>query len=642
MHSLVLKKKLDGISNCSTNGHKVKNLFQILTNNLELWDLAHQEIASNKGATTQGVDDVTADGHSDERVLALMDLLKTGKHKFQPVRRTYIPKANGKKRPLGIPNYHDKLVQSACKILLEAIYEPTFHSQSWGFRPGRSCLDALEMIGSFNWNGTKWFIEFDIKGYFDNINHDKLMEILSEKIDDKRFLALIRKMLRAGYMEDWKYNKTYSGTPQGGVISPILANIYLDKLDWYIDEKCQQHSFGKARRYSVKYKSSAISMNRIKKSIQSVDASPEPLDEKKQIWRKERLQKYKYYQHKLLNTRSVDDFDESFRRLRYCRYADDFVLGYIGSKEEALEIMAEIRSFLRRELLLEVSEDKTKVESSKDGIRFLGYDLRRRENTYVRKTIVSGAPSYRRHIGNLIKLHVPEDKLKGFCKSRSYGSYLAGESKHRSYLLNLSDAEIISKYNSELRGIFQYYKLAYNYSGALWKLHYVADYSCRKTLANKHKSTVSKISKKYVKRTERGDKKLTVKVERNGREYSLVKPNDIDRNFIPHALRGKDDVVPKYDTITHFFAGRNDLTKRRKKEICESCGVKTAFVEEHHIRALKDIRKSTKWWDRQMIARNRKTMILCISCHDQLHAGTLPDMRNLKAKKAEHLTGVEQ
>jgi len=215
MLSLHLKNKLDGISKCSAKGeHKVKNLFKILVNNLELWDWAHQSIASNKGATTRGIDDVTVDGHSDERVLALMESLKLGKYQFQPVRRTYIPKANGKKRPLGIPNYHDKLVQSACKILLEAIYEPIFHEHSYGFRPKRGCHDALHHI-SYTWTGTKWFIEFDIKGYFDNINHQKLMETLSEKIDDDRFLALIRKMLKAGYMEDWKYNKTYSGTPQG-------------------------------------------------------------------------------------------------------------------------------------------------------------------------------------------------------------------------------------------------------------------------------------------------------------------------------------------------------------------------------------------------------------------------------------------
>jgi len=640
MLSSHLKDKLDGISKCSTKGeHKVKNLFKILVNNLELWDWAHQSIASNKGATTRRIDDVTVDGHSDERVLALMESLKSNKHQFQPVRRTYIPKANGKKRPLGIPNYHDKLVQSACKILLEAIYEPIFHEHSYGFRPKRGCHDALHQI-SYTWTGTKWFIEFDIKGYFDNINHQKLMDILSEKIDDDRFLALIRKMLKAGYMEDWKYNKTYSGTPQGGVISPILANIYLNKLDTYVEKLCNQNSFGKERKRS---KDGIRLYNRIanlKKKIENFDLDSYTYKETGEEMRRRELLRYKLLQWMIMEERPLDDFDESFRRLKYCRYADDFVLGYIGSKEEAEGIMANIRNFLKEELLLEVSEEKTKIESHKVGIRFLGYDIHSSTTgEYFKKKIVNGAPSYKRYGTTKIYLYAPWDKLKEFCKSRSYGDWTNPErSKHRSYLINLSDAEILSKYNSEIRGMFQYYKLAHDYSRLFWRFHYLADYSCRKTLAGKHKSTVKKISKTYVKRGPKGDKRLTVFVERNGRTYRLAKPNDIDRKY-KHWEKNSDEY--NYDTITEYFTSSNDLTKRRKKEICESCGVKTAFVEEHHIRALKDIRKSAKWWEKQMIARNRKTLILCVPCHDQLHAGTLPDMRAIKKKKQEYLTGVE-
>jgi len=641
MLSLHLKSKLDGISKCSTKGdHKVKNLFKILVNNLELWDWAHQSIASNKGATTRGVDDVTVDGHSDERVLALTESLKSGKYQFQPVRRTYIPKANGKKRPLGIPNYHDKLVQSACKILLEAIYEPIFHEHSYGFRPKRGCHDALHNI-SYTWTGTKWFIEFDIKGYFDNINHQKLMDILSEKIDDDRFLALIRKMLKAGYMEDWKYNKTYSGTPQGGVISPILANIYLNKLDNYVEGLCDQNSYGKERKRSQEGMRLYNRITRLKKKINNFDLDSYTYKETGEEMRKRELLRYKLLQWMIMETRPMDDFDESFRRLKYCRYADDFVLGYIGSKEEAEGIMANIKNFLQDELLLEVSEEKTKIESHKEGIRFLGYDIHSSlTGEYFKKKIVKGAPTYKRYGTTKIYLYAPWDKLKEFCKSRSYGDWTnPDKSKHRPYLINLSDTEILSKYNSEIRGIFQYYKLAHDYSKTFWRFHYLADYSCRKTLAAKHKSSVKKISKTYVKRGPKGDKRLTVFVERNSRTYRLAKPNDVDRTY---KFWEKNSDNYDYDTIAEYFTDRNDLTNRRKKEICESCGVKTAFVEEHHIRALKDIRKNAKWWEKQMIARSRKTLILCVPCHDQLHAGTLPDMRAIKKKKQEYLTGVEQ
>jgi len=622
--SLQLKKKLDGISRCSTNGNsKVKDLFKVLTNNLELWDMAHQEIASNKGATTKGVDDVTADGHSDERVIALMELLRSGKYYPKPVRRTYIPKANGKKRPLGIPNYHDKLVQSACKILLESIYEPIFHKESYGFRPKRGCHDALNKIQR-TWTGTKWFIEFDIKGYFDNINHNKLMEILSEKIDDDRFLALIRKMLRAGYMEDWQYNKTWSGTPQGGVISPILANIYLDKLDRYVQELCDQNCYGRERSIAPEYNLWQNRLTRLKALIRKNDLKLDPSDEVGQIARAEKLQDYRRIQTKLMGLRRGDDFDKKFRRLKYCRYADDFVLGYIGSKIEAVKIMEKIKGYLNTQLLLEVADEKTKIESHKVGIRFLNYIIRSWGRPYIKKSIVEGVPSYHRYGDWMIYLFVPDDKAKDYCKRKSYGDWTTVSSKHRGYLVNLSDAEILCKYNEELRGFFQYYKIARDYNVKCWKLFHIADYSCRKTLAGKHKSSVKKISKKYLEGTARGDKKLTVFVPRNNRKYQLVKPNDISR---------KVDTLSDVDKITNFFAGRNDLTKRRKKEICETCGVKTAFVEEHHIRALKDIRKSTKWWERQMIARNRKTLILCISCHDQIHAGNLPDLRKGKPNK---------
>jgi len=617
MLSNELKKKLDGISNCSIKGtHKVKNLFKILVNNLELWDLAHANIASNKGATTKGVDDTTVDGYSDERAIVLMELLKTNRYQPIPVRRTYIPKPNGKKRPLGIPNDPDKLVQEACRLLLEAIYEPIFHEHSYGFRPKRGCHDALKTINR-TWNGTKWFIEFDIKGYFDNINHQKMIDILSEKIDDDRFLALIRKMLRAGYMEDWNYNKTYSGTPQGGVISPILANIYLDKLDQYTTELCALNTRGKERIKTSEYKKLNTKLGNLRKKLRLENpplGSPERL---------ELLGKIQGVQKQIRDTPYGDAFDQSFRRLWYARYADDFVFGFIGSQKEAEEIMVKVRDYLKDVLHLEVSEDKTKIKHHADGIRFLGYDLRTSGREYFKRKVVDGRTQYQRYGDKNIKLFVPWEKLRDFCNRKSYGDFNAVTSTHRSYLLQLSDTEIVCSYNVELRGIAQYYKHAADYSKLLWRLHFIADYSCRKTLANKHKSTVNKISKYYVKRLSNGGSKRLV-VRNGSRTFKLFKPNDVDRTYHRNATEN-------VDSIAEFYAGRNDLTRRRKLEVCEYCGDKTAFVEEHHIRALKDIRKGAKRWERMMIARNRKTLILCIPCHDQLHAGTLPDIRQWNA-----------
>ena len=201
----------------------------------DIYFIAYQHLYSNKGAGTKGVNDDTADRFSEQYVTAIIEALRTGSYEPKPVRRTYIQKKNGKLRPLGLPVFADKLVQEAIRMILEAIYEPIFSIYSHGFRPGRSCNTALAMI-KHEFTGAKWFIEGDIKGCFDNIDLSTLIGVLNRKIKDARFLNLIRMFLKAGYMEDWNFHETYSGCPQGGIISPILANIYLNELDRYITQ----------------------------------------------------------------------------------------------------------------------------------------------------------------------------------------------------------------------------------------------------------------------------------------------------------------------------------------------------------------------------------------------------------------------
>src|SRR4051794_14139791 len=206
-------RRLNSIPDLSQQGKRINGLFRLLEGP-DLWGQAYEEIASNKGALTKGVTDNTLDGFSPERVKSIVARLKEGTYRFTPVRRVYIPKANGKKRPLGIPTADDKLVQSAVKLLLELVYEPVFSNRSHGFRRGRSCHTALTEVRDV-WTGMKWLIEVDVVGFFDNIDHDILIRLLARKIDDPRFLRLIRGMLDAGYLEDWTHHPTYSGTPQG-------------------------------------------------------------------------------------------------------------------------------------------------------------------------------------------------------------------------------------------------------------------------------------------------------------------------------------------------------------------------------------------------------------------------------------------
>ena len=243
-------KRLQALPDISKEGKRVNGLFRLMEVP-ELWLQAYANINANKGAMTPGVGPVTMDGFSIERATNLIELLKEDNYRPKPVRRGYVPKPNGKMRPLGMPSGDDKLVQEMVRMLLEQIYEPVFSNWSHGFRQKRSCHTALKQVE--HWNGTKWLVKMDIKGFFDNIDHEVMVELLEKKIDDKRFIDLIQAFLKAGYMEDWRFHGTYSGTPQGGILSPILANIYLHELDMFMEKMTASFTTGERRKPNREY-----------------------------------------------------------------------------------------------------------------------------------------------------------------------------------------------------------------------------------------------------------------------------------------------------------------------------------------------------------------------------------------------------
>src|SRR5246127_4927026 len=221
--------------------------------NRDLYLLAYGNIYSNKGAMTPGATEETADGMSEDKIDQIIGLMRHERYRFAPARRIYIPKKNGKLRPLGLPSWSDKLVGEVVRLLLEAYYEPQFSGRSHGFRKGRGCHTALREIQQ-TWTGTVWFIEGDISDCFGSFDHEILLGILAEKIRDNRFLRLIRNMLKAGYLEDWEYHDTLSGTPQGGVVSPVLSSIYLHKLDQFVErELIPRYTRGSRRRRNPEY-----------------------------------------------------------------------------------------------------------------------------------------------------------------------------------------------------------------------------------------------------------------------------------------------------------------------------------------------------------------------------------------------------
>lgn len=470
--------------------YKFERLYRILFN-AEMFYVAYEKIHSKQGNMTRGTDGQTADQMSIARIERLIDKLKDESYKPHPSRRVYIPKKNGKQRPLGIPSFDDKLVQEVIRMILESIYEGSFENSSHGFRPRRSCHTALTKIQN-TFTGTRWFIEGDIKGFFDNINHDVMIDVLKERIEDERFLRLIRKFLNAGYMERWKFHNTYSGTPQGGIVSPILANIYLDKLDKYMEEYRQSFDKGERRGKTTEESRMAYKISVIRKKLKIVN----DVDEKQELLKalKEALKE------RARTITNGDQMDKNFRRIKYVRYADDFLISVIGSKEECIKIKADITKYLAQTLHLELSDEKTLITNAKRPAKFLGFNVHIRKVNVVRRNS-KGFPS--RPLNDKIVLSVTPDtmrkKLQEYDVVRmvTQNGTEKWKPKARRKLVNLELADIVSKFNSEIRGFYNYYSIANN-CNHLHSFYYIMRFSMYKTFATKLRSTTYQVLKSII------------------------------------------------------------------------------------------------------------------------------------------------
>ena len=582
------------------SSYKFERLYRLLFNE-ELFYVAYQKIASNGGSTTKGSDGRSIDGMSLARIETLIASLKDESYQPHPSRRVHIPKKNGKTRPLGIPAFEDKLVQEVVRMILEAIYEGHFETTSHGFRPKRSCHTALLHIQK-TFSGAKWFIEGDIKGFFDNIDHDVLVGILRERISDDRFIRLIRKFLKAGYVEDWTFHNTYSGTPQGGIVSPILANIYLDKLDKYVKEYIQHFDKGTKRRPGKESNNLANERKRTVRKLKKVKDGTE---------KAALVARLKAIEQERAAFPSGDEMDGSYRRLKYIRYADDFILGVIGSKEDALRIKEDIKSFLSESLALELSEEKTLITHTGKSAKFLGYEITVTRDNHQRRDVRG---CLRRTYGKRVRLNVSmatlRDKLLeyGAMEIKLRNGKEIWKPKCRSGLIFNDDLEILDRYNRETVGFCNYYLIANN-CVVLHNFRYIMEYSMYKTFAGKYRSTVRKINKKY-----RLNKLFTVKYEQQG----VIKSRTFYKTSFKRrttAFNGSCDIEP----YSIADVSRTNLTDRLKAEKCELCGA-TGKLIMHHVRNLKDL-KGKESWKRLMSARKRKTIALCPSCHRLRHLG---------------------
>ena len=555
--------------------------------NPDMYLRSYAKLYPNDGAMTPGMTEETVDGWSMEKVVAIIVAIRDERWQWTPVKRVLIDKPKGGERPLGLPVWSDKVVQDIIRSILEAYYEPQFSKHSHGFRPKRGCHTALKEIDEV-WQGTKWFIEGDIKGCFDNIDPTLLMHILRENIHDNRFLRLIEGALKAGYCEEWKYHPSLSGSPQGGIVSPILSNIYMDRLDRFVqDTVIPEYTRGTRRKEGEEYRR-LHSLSTYYRNTGRIERAEEL---------RKAMQHYP----------SVDPNDEEYRRLRYVRYADDFLLGYAGTLAEATEIKEKIAAFLRTQLNLTLSADKTLITHASTGrARFLGYEIGtmycQTKFDKLRKRAVNGK----------IGLYIPEDVLQ---KKRQ--RYLRdGKVHHRTELMNDSEYDIIIRYQAEYRGLVQYYTLAQNRC-RLGYVGFTMETSLLKTLASKGRTTFAKTLKRLKSTTQsphgpRTCLKLTI--ERAGQRPLVA-------IFGGLSLRRKQTAI-KDQVLMPYIRRRSEIVERLLNNTCEVCGSKE-HIQMHHVRHLADLNKKGRrekpLWMKIMIARKRKSIPLCKRCHDDVH-----------------------
>jgi len=554
--------------------------------------LAYERLKSKPGNMTPGIDGKTLDGYGLEDIQKTIDLLKMEQYRPKPVRRTYIPKkAKGKFRPLGIPSPRDKVIQECIRLILEAIYESGFHENSHGFRPGRSCHTALESLRR-NWVGTKWVIEADITQCFDNINHQRLLDILREKIQDDRFINLIRKFLKAGYLENWEHHKTYSGTPQGSVISPILTNIYLDKLDRKLEAICQQYTQGEVRRVNAKY---PYLLELRKQLLVQGETNPS--------LRKTLAKPIREINLRILHTPVYTYNDPSYTRVKFLRYADDVIVGVIGPKSLAEQVREEMSVFLKEDLKLELNQQKTVItHPATERAQFLGYlfqtaSPRWRRRNLQRKgsphNVIQTVKTTTSNITLLVPLRNIDEKLKKYMKN--------GQPACMNGFINQPVDHIIEHYNGVLRGWYNYYQLAENVS-QLNHARYVFRYSLAKTLAHKEASSVSKVFQKY-------GKDISFK-KPNGRKVCLFNQ---PLKQVKKAKGAKADL----DTIPTWWPRR---TQSRLMDNCVVCD-SSEQVEMHHVRHIRKRGETVQGFSLYLASINRKQVPVCHQCHRDIHNG---------------------
>lgn len=586
-----------------------KRLWSVLKHD-DIWISSFLKLAYNRGSNTPGTDNSRIANFSLDKVMAVKKDLLEGRFRWGDSRRIYIPKADGKRlRPLTIPNFRDRLIQEVLKKLLSSIYEPCFDIHSHGFRPGRSCHTALRDVRK-NFKGCKWILEGDISCFFDTVSHSRLILLLQKKIKDERIISLISKGLKAKILvpETGEIILPDSGVPQGGIISPLLSNIYLHELDKYMKAYIKELNVGTERPYSLEYR-------RVSRNLKSRKAA------------------------KKLGLTPSDMLSDKFMRMKYVRYADDFIVGLICSRTKALKIKNHIKTFLKERLYLELNDSKTlltdvaprKHFNHTSQVNFLGYLISMHRGIITRTAKNRRRVTGKRHVILKVDQRKVINRLaeKGFCTKD-------GLPKPKFTYIHDTQAVTNEKVNRIFRGIVNYYKLADNIKHFGCRLFYIFSHSLAKMYAAKYRwhrrATIFNIGNRDLSKpllTKRGKGHLgritdSYQAPLKGIIYSHYEdlPRPIKAPLNPDFTSSFNEVyngqIKEVEVIQallrkHTIAGPIQIGKLP----CIDCGSQTD-VNLHHVKSLSltdDLKK--------IPAKSlRKVVPVCKKCHLNRHGGS--------------------
>ena len=454
-----------------------------------MFEMAYGKLHSNPGDITPGINPTTLDGLSEKWIEKTVISLKNEFFKFLLGRRVNIPKPRGDSRPLTVISSRDKIVMEVMRLILEAVYKPTFSPNSHGFRSGKSCHPALRCIRE-KFGVANWYIEGDIEKCFDSISHHRLIILIELKILDRKFTRLVWKSLRAGYFEFKTYQNSIIRTPPGSVISPILANIYMDQLDKYVEELITEFNKGISTIRGKEYSQFNKRLNYLRKRGTLLKKDMRKLAS----------------QMRKCNSRNP--FDSNFRRLVYVRYSDDWILGVCGSRKETFTIKEKIDHFLKEKMDLILAKNKTLITHASTGKTFFlriyifkaRHQITRRSN---KSQIIRNFKDVR--LKAPIQYVIAKLTKANFVRKKKAGP--------RFIWLQCSLDQIIVLYNNALRGYTNYYSFVNNQAAFFTYIYYLLKSFCAKLIATKYKlNSQRKVFIKY-------GKNLIVNKEKNLKFY---------------------------------------------------------------------------------------------------------------------------